>query len=299
MQRLWRKIQHGRRPWATTFLAGATAFWLAAGVVDMAAAQAVEPLLDKALAGDHRSAANRKRDVYRHPRETLLFFGLKPDMAVLEIWPGGGWYSEILAPVLRDNGKLYLAHSAIEDPRLPNWQREAREKQEAAYAKRPELYGKPVFTSLGPPDYLSIAPPASMDMVLTFRNVHNWSAQKPGAQNANAPRIDALVFKAFFDVLKPGGILGVVEHRAHSGTSFEQQIKTGYMTEEYVIGLAEKAGFKLLAKSEVNANARDTKDHPNGVWTLPPMSRGRLDPEKYLAIGESDRMTLKFEKPAK
>ncbi|MEQ1772735.1 MAG: methyltransferase [Burkholderiales bacterium] len=263
------------------------ALWLAAGV-GTASAQGVEPLLDKALAGDHRSTANRARDPYRHPRETLLFFGLKPDMAVLEIWPGGGWYSEILAPVLRDKGKLYLAGNAIENPNLPNWQREAREKQEAAYAKRPELYGKPVFTSLGPPEYMAIAPPASMDLVLTFRNVHNWSAQKT----------DALVFKAFFDALKPGGVLGVVEHRANPGTSFAQQIKSGYMTEAYVIELAEKAGLKLVAKSEVNANAKDTKDHPNGVWTLPPMSRGRLDPEKYLAIGESDRMTLKFEKPA-
>jgi predicted methyltransferase len=253
-----------------------------------AAAQTTESLLDQVLAGEHRSTANRARDKYRHPRETLLFFGLKPEMTVLEIWPGGGWYSEILAPVLRDKGKLYLAHSAIEDPRLPGWQREAREKQEASYARRADIYGTPVFTSLGPPDYLAIAPAGGMDMVLTFRNVHNWSAQKT----------DALVFKAFFDALKPGGILGVVEHRAHAGTPFAQQVKSGYMTEAYVIELAEKAGFKLVEKSEVNANPKDTKDHPNGVWTLPPMSRGRLDPEKYLAIGESDRMTLRFEKPA-
>ena len=255
--------------------------------VTSAAAQSIEAQLDQTLAGAHRSEANRARDKYRHPRETLLFFGLKPEMTVLEIWPAAGWYSEILAPVLRDKGKLYLAGNAIENPRLPNWQREAREKQEAAYAKRPEIYGKPVFTSLGPPDYVAIAPPGSMDMVLTFRNVHNWSLQKTDAQ----------VFKAFFDALKPSGTLGVVEHRAHPGTPFAQQVKSGYMTEAYVIELAEKSGFKLIAKSEVNANSKDTKDHPNGVWTLPPMSRGRLDPEKYLAIGESDRMTLKFEKP--
>ncbi len=274
--------------------------WLAAiglmgaGAVAAQGADPVVLLLDQALAGEHRSEANRKRDVYRHPRETLLFFGLKPDMSVLEIWPGGGWYSEILAPVLRDKGKLYLAGNAIENPKLPAWQREAREKQEAAYAKRPALFGKPVFTSLGPPEYLAIAPAGSMDMVLTFRNVHNWSAQSSSTQRA-----DALVFKAFYEALKPGGILGVVEHRAHPGTPFEQQIKSGYMTEAYVIELAEKAGFKLAAKSEINANPKDTKDHPNGVWTLPPMSRGRLDPEKYLAIGESDRMTLKFERPLK
>ncbi len=269
--------------------------WLRVGVAGWliaagsAHAQGIEPLLDKTLAGDHRSEANRARDKYRNPRETLLFFGMKPDMTVVEIWPGGGWYSEILAPVLRDNGKLYLAGNAIENPKLPAWQREAREKQEAAYAKRPALYGKPVFTSLGPPEYLAIAPAGSADMVLTFRNVHNWSQQKT----------DSLVFKAFFEALKQGGILGVVEHRAHPGTPFELQIKSGYMTEAYVIELAEKAGFKLAAKSEVNANPKDTKDHPNGVWTLPPMSRGRLDPEKYLAIGESDRMTLRFEKPVR
>ncbi len=252
-----------------------TAAGLLAGAgANNAAAQGVERLLDKVLVGEHRSEANRLRDKYRHPRETLLFFGLKTDMAVLEIWPGGGWYTEILAPVLRGKGSLYLALN----PEVAGRQREAR----------PEPYRKPVFTLLGPPEHLAIAPAGSMDMVLTFRNVHNWSAQKT----------DALVFKAFFDALKPGGLLGVVEHRAHPGTSIEQMVRTGYMTETYVIELAEKAGFKLVAKSEVNANARDTKDHPNGVWTLPPTSRGRLDPEKYLAIGESDRMTLKFEKPA-
>ena len=265
-----------------------TALFLMAGA-GAVCAQAVEPLLDKALAGEHRAEANRARDKYRNPRETLSFFGLKPDMTVVEIWPGSGWYSEILAPVLKDKGTLYLAGVAIENPALHNWQRESRVKQEAAYAKRPTLYGKPIFTSFGPPQWVAIAPAGLADMVLTFRNVHNWSAQKS----------DGAAFKAFFDALKPGGILGVVEHRAHPGTSFEQQIKSGYMTEAYVIELAKKAGFKLVGKSEVNANPKDTKDHPNGVWTLPPMSRGRLDPEKYLAIGESDRMTLKFEKPVK
>ncbi len=257
-----------------------------AGAV-VAAAQGVEALLDKVLVGEHRSEANRLRDKYRHPRETLLFFGLKPETAVLEIWPGTGWYSEIIAPVLAEKGKFYLAHYAVENPKAAGWQRDARSKHEAEFAKRPALYGRPVFTSLGPPDYMAIAPAGSMDLVLTFRNVHNWSNQKTDAQ----------VFKAFFDALKPGGTLGVVEHRAHPGTSFEQMVKSGYMTEAYVIELAEKAGFKFTAKSEVNANPKDTKDHPNGVWTLPPTSRGRLDPEKYLAIGESDRMTLKFEKP--
>ncbi len=261
-----------------------------AAVAGTAAAQpvAIEPLLDQAIAGEHRSSASKARDKYRHPRETLLFFGLKPDMTVVEIWPAGGWYSNILAPVLRDKGKLYLAHVAIENPKLENWQRESRAKLAAAFAGMPETFGKPVFTSLGAPEYVAIAPPASADLVLTFRNVHNWSLAKT----------DAIVFKAFYDALKPGGVLGVVEHRAHPGTPFEQQVKSGYMTEAHVIELAQKAGFKLLEKSEINANPKDTKDHPHGVWTLPPLRRGFfLNAQKYLEIGESDRMTLKFEKP--
>ena len=244
-------------------------------------------LLDQAIAGEHRSAANRLRDPYRHPRETLLFFGLRPDMSVVEIWPGGGWYSEILGPVLRERGRYYLAHYAIENPRAPGWQREARARQEAKVAAQAALYGKPVFTSFGPPDHVAIAPSGSVDLVLTFRNVHNWSSQKA----------DAAAFQAFFAALKPGGILGVVEHRAKPGTPLERMVQTGYMTEAHVIALAEQAGFRLTEKSAINANPLDSTDHPNGVWTLPPVMRGLLDPEKYRAIGESDRMTLKFRKP--
>ncbi|MGA0024715.1 MAG: class I SAM-dependent methyltransferase [Burkholderiales bacterium] len=246
-------------------------------------------LLDRAISGEHRSEANRLRDKYRHPRETLQFFGLKPGLTVVEIWPGGGWYSEIIGPVLRDGGKYYLAHYAIEDPGLAGWQREVREKQQQRVTEQSAIYGKPVFTSFGPPEHSAIAPAGSADMVLTFRNVHNWSSRKA----------DQAAFNAFYAALKPGGVLGVVEHRAKPGTTFERMVKTGYMTEAYVIELAERAGFKLLEKSEINANPKDSTDHPNGVWTLPPMMRGRLDPEKYRAIGESDRMTLKFAKPGK
>lgn len=247
----------------------------------------IDTLLDRAISGAHRSEANRLRDKYRHPRETLLFFGLQPDMTVVEIWPGGGWYSEILGPVLRERGKYILAQYATENPQAPGWQRAAREKQQATVAQQTAIYGQPVFTSFGPPDHVAIAPAGSADLVLTFRNVHNWSSQKS----------DQAAFRAFFAALKPGGILGVAEHRARPGTSIERMVKTGYMTEAYVIGLAEAAGFKFLEKSEINANPLDTTDHPNGVWTLPPIRRGGLDPEKYNAIGESDRMTLKFRKP--
>jgi len=247
----------------------------------------IDTLLDRAISGAHRSEANRLRDKYRHPRETLLFFGLRPDMTVVEIWPGGGWYSEILGPVLRERGKYILAQYATENPQAPGWQRAAREKQQATVAGQTAVYGHPVFTSFGPPDHVAIAAAGSADLVLTFRNVHNWSSQKS----------DQAAFRAFFAALKPGGILGVAEHRARPGTSIERMVKTGYMTEAYVIGLAEAAGFKFLEKSEINANPLDSTDHPNGVWTLPPIRRGQLDPEKYNAIGESDRMTLKFRKP--
>lgn len=264
-------------------------FFLLCSAAPLQAQTTVETLLDAGIAGSHRSEQNRARDRYRNPRATLLFFGLKPELTVVEISPAGGWYSEILAPVLRERGRLYLAHAAIEDPDLPRWQREGREKLEARFSAQPALFGKPVFTSFGPPAHVAIAPPGSADLVLTFRNVHNWSKAKS----------DAAAFASFFTALKPGGILGVVEHRARPGTSLARMVDTGYMTEDYVIGLATKAGFELVEKSEINANPKDTTDHPNGVWTLPPMMRGRLDPEKYLAIGESDRMTLKFRKPAK
>lgn len=243
--------------------------------------------LDKALAGAHRSEANRARDAHRHPRETLLFFGLRPDMDVVEVWPGGGWYTEILAPVLREKGKYYAAHFHIDEKSL-RYMTPARAAFLKSLAARPEIYDRVVVTAVDAPRQVDVAPPGSADLVLTFRNVHNWTAAKN----------DEAMFKAFFAALKPGGVLGVVEHRAKAGTTLEEMIKTGYMTEEYVAQLAGKAGFKIMAKSEINANPKDTRDHPRGVWTLPPTLRmGDQDREKYLAIGESDRMTLKFVKP--
>jgi predicted methyltransferase len=249
-------------------------------------AQGAGSLIDQAMVGDHRAQANKARDKYRHPRETLLFFGLRPDMIVVEISPSRGWYTEILAPVLRDRGQYYAAVSAVTE-KTPD----ALKKNDADYrgmlAAAPDLYGK-VKLSVISPGSLQVAPPGSADLVLTFRNVHNWA--KAGTSGA--------MFKAFYDALKSGGALGVVEHRAKPDASFQQQIDTGYMTEAYVVETAQKAGFKLVNKSEINANPRDTKDYPGGVWTLPPTLRdGDQDRDKYLAIGESDRMTLKFVKP--
>lgn len=251
------------------------------------AATAAEEAIGKALAGSHRSDANRARDTHRHPRETLLFFGLEPHMHVVEITPGGGWYTEVLAPVLRDKGRLYAAHYHV-DESTHAFYRKGRAAYLQKLAKNPGVYDKVVVTGIDAPKHVDIAPRGSADLVLTFRNVHNWTE----AGN------DEAMFKAFYDALKPGGVLGVVEHRAKEGTSVRDMRRSGYMTETYVIGLAQRAGFKLAGKSEVNANPKDTKDHPRGVWSLPPTLRGGDDDrEKFLAIGESDRMTLKFSKP--
>ena len=240
---------------------------------------------DQILGGDWRSAGNKARDQYRHPKQTLEFFGIKPGVTLIEITPGGGWYSEILAPLVKGNG-TYVA--AVQKPGKPVSE-EARDrtglrgkfKGDAAHygeAKIVEFDGKaPNFGDAG-----------SADMVVTFRNVHNW------VMGDTAPQM----FKAFFDVLKPGGVLGVEDHRAAAGADLEKVKKTGYLPEDYVIKLATDAGFKLVAKSEVNANPKDTKDYPEGVWTLPPtLELKDKDREKYVAIGESDRMTLKFVKP--
>jgi len=254
-----------------------------------AQAQDTEALIDKAMTGSHRADANKARDKYRHPKETLLFFGLKPDMTVVEVWPSAGWWTEILGPVLKDRGQYYAAWFATQAKGAPDFLKEREKGFDAMLAGRPDLYGKVIKTALLAPDYVDIAPKGSADMVLTFRNVHNWAK----AGNADA------MFKAFYDTLKPGGILGVKDHRAKPGTPFQRQIDSGYMTEAWVIETAQKAGFKLDNKSEINANPKDTADYPGGVWTLPPTLRNVADADKpkYLAIGESDRMTLKFVKP--
>lgn len=236
--------------------------------------------LQTILTSSHRSVANRNRDKYRHPAQTLQFFGLRPNMTVVELWPGSGWYTEILAPFLAAKGQLIVAN-------LPNASKPALAFQEKL-AANPKIFGKVKVAQINPPNELTLAPDNSVDLVLTFRNIHNWV--KAG--------YDEQVYAAAYKALKPGGILGVEEHRGKPDISLQESIKTGYMSENGVIAAVEKAGFKLVGKSEINANPKDTKDYPGGVWTLPPtLSQGQKDRQRFLTIGESDRMTIRFVKP--
>ena len=243
--------------------------------------------LQEAVNSKYRTEENKKRDVYRHPVETLTFFGLEPEMTVVEVYPGSGWYTEIIAPFVAQKGK-YLMAAPTSNPEKPYTVANELKIKEWM-TRNPEVNQNVTLATFDLPKKTGIAPENSADMVVTFRNVHNWMTLK--AEN------DA--FKAFYKVLRPGGILGVVEHR-EIPTKKDPQAKSGYVREKDVIDMALKAGFKLVAKSEINANPKDTKNHPEGVWTLPPsLKLGEKDKEKYLAIGESDRMTLKFIKPAK
>ncbi|MBK7043067.1 MAG: class I SAM-dependent methyltransferase [Rhodanobacteraceae bacterium] len=252
------------------------------------AAPAADPI-DAILAGSHRSDANKARDQYRHPKETLAFFGIQPNMTVIEITPGGGaWYTEILAPYLHDAGSEVAAIWDTGASDAPGYYAKNNEQLATKLASDPAAYDRVALRSFDA-KAPAFGEANSADAVVTFRNVHNWTM----AGN------DGDYFKAVFDVLKPGGVLGVVEHRANAGTSLEATKETGYLTEDYVIGLATAAGFILEEKSEINANANDSKDHPQGVWTLPPsFALKDKDREKYAAIGESDRMTLRFRKPS-
>lgn len=249
-----------------------------ASVAVTTTAPAGDPIAQAAL-GAQRSPENRARDAYRHPQATLEFFGVGPAQHVVELWPGRGWYTEILAPLLRAQGELTAAVPA--GKYLPPYKE--------FLAAQPALYDRVQVKELTPPASLSLGDDGSADVVLTFRNVHNW------VSGGFAPQ----VFEAAFKVLKPGGILGVEEHRAQPGSPAASSVDSGYVTEEAVIALATAAGLVLDGKSEINANPNDSTDHPKGVWTLPPvLALGDQDREKYLAIGESDRMTLRFKKPA-
>jgi len=242
--------------------------------------------LNAAVTGDHRSDKNKARDRYRHPFETLSFFGVTPGMSVVEIYPGRGWYTEILGPYLTGGkGRLYAASwdKQSKNPRI----QQALKNFNAMLSARPDLYGAVRVTELSRTK-TDIAPPGSADRVLTFRNVHNW--MKRGYERT--------IFEAMYAALKPGGILGLTEHRGNPEVWQDPQALSGYVNSETVIEIAESVGFKLLKTSEINANPKDTKDHPKGVWTLPPSLRLKdVERGKYLAIGESDRMTLTFLKP--
>jgi predicted methyltransferase len=253
---------------------------LAAGLCS--AAQA-DDALKAAIAGSHRSAANSARDSARHPYETLQFFGIKPTMTVVELTPEGGWYTEILAPYLRDKGMLIGAGQSTTggDPYGDMFLKKLNSNA--------AVFDKVRIGVFAPPVEYKIAPANSADMVLTFRNVHNWV--ELGDDKLK------VMLKSVYDVLKPGGVFGVVDHRLPAAMTQDAKASSGYVHEAYVIKLVESAGFKLAAKSEVNANPKDNANHKRGVWALPPTlankDEGRAE---FLAIGESDRMTLKFVK---
>lgn len=243
----------------------------------------------KAAVGDHRSASSMARNEYRNPVSTLAFFGFEPGQTVLEIWPGGGWYTEVLAPAVRDHGTLVIADwdTAVEGQ--PSYRYTLPKRLAAKFAERPDVYDQVKRVAFSPPQSASLGDESSYDQILTFRNVHGWVSE--GLAEA--------MFQEFYRVLKPGGILGLVQHRAEAGADAAASAEMGYVPEQYVRDLAAAAGLELVAASEVNANPADTRDYPEGVWSLPPgMAMGEEDREKYLLIGESDRMTLKFRKPA-
>lgn len=256
-----------------------------------ATTQVMTAALAKAADGAHRTDKQKARNKYRNPAETLSFFGLKPGMSVVEIGPGGGWYTSVLAPAVGTNGVLYAAHNYLDENSSD------RAKKYVANFKK-KVAETPIFknikvTEFHPVKSDKIAPPASADMVLTFRNVHNWY------MGSGDEGVDSS-FKAFYKALKPGGVLGVVEHRLPENRDQTENKRSGYMKQSYVVAAAKKAGFKLAASSDINANPKDTANHPKGVWTLPPrLALDDVDRKKYMAIGESDRMTLKFIKPAK
>lgn len=246
--------------------------------------------IEQAMFGQHRSEAYVARNRYRHPVGTLSFFGLEDGMTVMEIWPGGGWYAEILAPVVRDHGQYIIAGYDVQVPGQPDYRYRLQKSILEKFAARPDLYDQVKIQPFSPPQSGSLGNKSSIDLILTFRNAHGWVGDGVAEQ----------IFAEFARVLKPGGRVGIVQHRAPDGADPKVSAEQGYLSEAAIIGLADAAGLRLKKKSEVNANSKDSKDHPEGVWTLPPSLRlDQTDRDKYLAIGESDRMTLLFVKPAK
>ncbi|RDV24924.1 methyltransferase [Alteromonas aestuariivivens] len=262
---------------------------LGAAMMTLSTQTLASDAISEAAASGNRSAEAKLRDEYRHPQQTLRFFGIEPDMTVVEIWPGGGWYTDILAELLREEGQLIAAHFFI-DESASNYRRNAYQKFEQKLSEYAP-YKNIKLTAFDPVKALEIAPAGSADAVLTFRNVHNWY------MNAETKALDN-AFRAFYNALKPGGVLGVVDHEMPETLSDEAMKSSGYMKKSLIVAAAEQAGFKLVAESQVNANPLDNAQHPKGVWTLPPsLDLGEQDRDQYLAIGESNRMTLKFVKP--
>lgn len=269
-----------------------------AETADAAAAPDPVAAIRAAVEGAWRSAEDRSRDAWRHPVESLAFWGLAPGMQILEVQPGGGWWTEILAPYARaTGGQFYATGADLADPKVDEAARKSREKYAQRFAAKPDIYGEIKLLDFGPNS--APLPPAQFDFILTARSFHGWIRRD---------MVDK-VLKDFHGALKLGGILAVEQHRANPGQQ-ELPPDSGYVTEAYLIERVQKAGFELVARSEINANPKDSKDHPFGVWTLPPASRTRpyaegpdavdptFDRSKYDAIGESDRMTLRFRKPA-
>ena len=244
--------------------------------------------LRAAIASPQRAPAAVARDAARHPYETLSFFGIRPDMTVVELSPGGGWYTEILAPYLKPRGQLILGGDDRES--TVGYYRRSAERMDKKLKADPAYFDRVRVAVFEPPAQVQFAAPASVDMVLTFRNVHNWAAQ--------GDAVVAAVFKSVHATLRPGGVFGVVDHRLPASRVQNAKASSGYVHVAYVVDLAEAAGFRLAAASEINANPKDTADHPGGVWALPPTLRNKeQDRARYEAIGESDRFTLKFVKP--
>ncbi len=242
--------------------------------------------LSAAVSGPARTEANRVRDKYRNPAQTLAFFGIKPNHTVVEIWPSGGWYSEILAPYLKAKGKLILAP--------PQRGAEGASKMVAA---RPDVFGKAAIVNFPAAFGGTGVAPGTADAVLTFRNVHNF---KMGSGHPDNADYSAIAFKEIYAMLKPGGTLGIEDHRLNEDADAAREKSSGYVKVSTVRAMAEAAGFVFAGSSEVNANPKDTKDYPKGVWTLPPrFAEKDVDRDRYAAIGESDRMTLRFVKPKK
>jgi len=260
----------------------ATALLSLAAVSTAFAAPTPDPALTAAVADPARTAAYVARDKVRHPADELAFFGITPTMTVVELWPGGGYWTEILGSYLAKRGTYYVAQPAGDPEELTSV-----EKWRAKVAAQNGRLGTIKETELGV-GHFTVAPPGSADLVLTFRNLHNWM---------DAGYADEAM-KACFTALKPGGILGIEEHRGRNDKPQDPKAKDGYVREDYTIAMAKKAGFVPAGSSQINANPKDTKDWVDGVWTLPPtLSQGEKDKDRYTAIGEADNYVLKFRKP--